>query len=192
MYIDQNIPQSGWTIANIPSLKINQVINKAAYYAKLWLGRLGLVLLLGLGFVLIIPAYFFLKYQLRKAIRLLEPKINEYLKTISDTEQQDYLKKWRFVSSKQIELSRIIREIDHLKSIRKVSSGLILKKFIHQEDIFLSQLSQFNTQLENALYPNLRKTYSQAELKDMMPRSELQDDLDDIALDELIEKQIQK
>lgn len=191
MYIDQNIPQSGWTIANIPSLKIIHVINKAAYFAKLWLGRLGLVLLLVLGFVLIIPAYFFLKYQLRKAIQLLEPKINEYLKTISDTKQQDYLKKWRFVSSKQIELSRIIREIDHLKSIRKVSSGLILKKFIHQEDIFLSQLNQFNTQLENALYPNLRKTYTQAELKDMMPRSELQDDLDDIALDQLIEKQIQ-
>lgn len=185
MILEQNIPQ--W---QLDAPRLNDILNDVVRPFRLWAGRLGIVIFIILGLILLIPAYLFFKFTLKRLGRKLEAKKREFLSMLANSESPEFRKNWRFVSSKQLELKRYISIMKKHKLSRDVSSGLIMRKFLKQEDKFISKLEKINNDLRVVLYPNTQRTFTQDELKAMLPRSEHQDDLADKELDALIRSEL--
>lgn len=191
MYLEPNIEPTFWNFAvkdNWLATNVNNTLNAILKPFKLWTGRFGVFGLAFLGAILVIPLYFFVKFHNRRTIRSLRKVSAELIDSIRDEKGNLNNKKWREVSRRQLELSRIIKDYKSEKDQRQIASGIIMRKFLKQETLFLSSLETIDAEMRNELYPNINKTYTQEELKAMSSRSQYQEDLNDIELDASLEK----
>ena len=182
MFLEQNLPYSEWSAP-----KINDQINKVFSTFKLWGGRIGVFVLLPFALAVLVFLYFLNKRLVKRNIARINKATADFLAMIDDPNIDDYYKKWRFVSKKQIELKRVTEEVVAIRDNRKVASSLILRKFLKQEEKLLNCLVENNIRMRRILYPNANKQYTQEELTAMLYRSNFQDDLDDKDLDTSIE-----
>ena len=166
---------------------INNYVNSTIRFLKNWGGNLGIILISPLIFLLLVIVFLIAKYYSKKAHKYLT-QLQIEISTALEDGQIDDPEFSRWIMEFGADLIKMKNMLSEMKTNRKHSSSLIMKRFLRLENDLFEHLETIDNEVKYVLYPSLNKDWSQKELQSMLERSKGVPDLDDPDMDLLMEQ----